>query len=168
MALVGDLSVVNKVLIERLNCQTCGSCLRAGKYRWYKCTGAANHQICQECKEQKTFEKCLCGEPLMKDHCAMTEEILKAVKIQFKCPNEIRGCQEILGEKAMIGHETECSFRLVPCLDVFCCQIPYFQLLQHLKEKHGVSKECAIGQVSHQRFKLMNWPPGGLEKLKKT
>ena len=126
---------VSEVLFERLKCESCGTHVRAGKYRWYLCLSyPSQHKTCQDCKEVKNRKFCPCGGFITKEHCTMTEELLKAGTMRFKCTNLSRGCQEIHGEESMISHEIECIYRLVLCPDLGCDkQVPFHELLEHLK-----------------------------------
>ena len=130
-----------QALYDRLKCETCGSRLRAGKYRWYKCSRAANHHVCQDCKEEQKVGKCSCRKFILEEHCAMTEALLKADTMTFKCTNESRGCKEIYGGKAMNEHEEECIFRLVQCPND--CVVQFHELLQHIDDQHDF-KEISI------------------------
>ena len=137
----GGLNQMCQAVYDRLKCERCGSRLRAGKYRWYKCSGAANHQVCQDCTEVQKIKNCSCGKLIFKEHCAMTEGLLKADTMSFKCTNESRGCNEIYGEKAMKEHEEDCIFRLVTC--PMNCEVQFHELLKHVDDHHDV-KEMSI------------------------
>lgn len=126
---------------NQLICRICNGYPERGEPRWYRCTGL--HQICQDCKEAKGKDSCKCGNPIIRDHCQMTEAFLK-VKTRSKCKNVKRGCQEILGEEEMVLHAPECIFRLVPCpyvLKGICPEPIDFQtVLQHNQDKHESEK----------------------------
>ena len=124
----------SQVLNERLKCKICETGPRAGKSHWYQCYD--RHDICQDCLEVAKNKNCSCGKPISKVFCATTEELLKLDLMRFKCINTSRGCKEIFGEKAMISHEEDCIYRLVPCPNDRCqVKVPFHELLDHMKEK---------------------------------
>ena len=78
---------------------------------------------------------------LISRHCGMTEELLKAKSMLFKCMNTSRGCQEIKGEEAMIAHEAECIYRLVLCPDLQCQKkVSFHELPEHIEEDKDIVK----------------------------
>ena len=137
----------SNVLHEELKCFICENGVIAGKHRWYKCVKA--HMVCQDCKEVKGKKKCSCDKPFVEGHCRMTESLLNLDKMQFKCKNLRRGCQEKLEKESMIFHQTECIYRLVKCPYKGCgSQVPFHELLEHMKMK----KELAP-TVQKMRFR---------------
>ena len=142
-----DLSQFCRVLYESLKCDTCGSHVRAGKYRWFQCIGQPQHRICQDCKEEECSE---CNFPTLIEHCAMTENLLKTTTMQFKCMNTSRGCQEFHGEEAMIAHEAECIQRMVKCPRIPCkSKVQFHDLLEHIKENDEmIVKDVETGVLS--------------------
>ena len=124
----------SNVLHEELKCFICENGVIAGKHRWYKCVKA--HMVCQDCKEIKGKKKCSCDKAFVEGHCRMTESLLNLDKMQFKCKNLRRGCQEKLEKESMIFHQTECIYRLVKCPHDGCgSQVPFHELLEHMKMK---------------------------------
>ena len=120
-----------EVLSERLSCELCGNGPRVGDSHWYHCQAYHPHEICQECKEIKEQHYCSCGE--------IIETLLKLDTMRFNCNNAIRGCEEILGGKAMIVHKIECVYRLVQCPHaLYKCQVAFNELLDHMREKRHV------------------------------
>ena len=129
-----DFSQTSQTLYEQLKCHICESRLRAGKHRWYRCTQA--HMICQDCREVKEKTNCSCTEFIPLEFCKVIEALLNQDKMQFKCENLARGCQESSDEENMIFHQIECIYRTVNCPDPVCrSQEPFYELLDHMKTK---------------------------------
>ena len=97
---------------NNLICQICKNPARPEKKQWYRCMNL--HQICQDCKGKN--EKCSCGHPISFDFCKMTEKLLSIKPLKLNCFNAKNGCQEVLAENALEDHESQCIYRLVPCL----------------------------------------------------
>ena len=106
---LGDSS---KTLTEIRSDLVCQMCKRPGKKRWYRCL--ENHYVCEECKMKN--KKCSCDEPISNKYDKNTEKLLNAVGMKYNCANTSNGCQEVLAEAALEDHESECFYRLVPCL----------------------------------------------------
>ena len=124
-----------QVLHDTLKCEICKSPLKAGKARWYRCQN--HHQTCQNCKETGKIDKCSCGKWISKEHCPITEKLLKVKIMRFNCTNESRGCNEILSEKDMFFHENECLYRNVECLKATCnTKLPFHKLLGHMTKNN--------------------------------
>ena len=136
----------SQILYEKLKCYICESRLKAGKHHWYRCL--QGHMICQDCrdaKERKTvfgtdtdtrFPKtCVCTKIIPPQFCEVIEALLNADKMEFKCENLTRGCQESSDKENMILHQTECIYRLVICPWGFCrrSEVPFHELLDHMK-----------------------------------
>ena len=142
----------SQTLYEHLKCHICESRLRAGKHRWYRCTQA--HIICQDCREVKEKTNCSCTELIPLEFCKAIEALLNQDKMQFKCENLARGCQESSDEENMIFHQTECIFRTVNCPHPVCkSQEPFHELLDHMKtnencraklERFGKKIDCSL------------------------
>ena len=105
-----DLTEVRKELV----CKICGNPARPGKKYWYRCMNL--HQICQDCKGKIEIDKCACGQPISFDYCKMTEKLLSVKRLKLNCINTKNGCQEVLADTALDEHESECIYRVVPCL----------------------------------------------------
>ena len=142
----------NQILIEQLKCYICKSGLKVGKHRWYRCLQL--HMICQDCKETKEAiamtAKCSCKKKILLEYCKMTEALLNAEKIRFKCENQERGCQEKLDEENMIFHQSECVYRLVECPNLKCrSKVPFHDLLNHMKtDEFGCKETGSIGKIA--------------------
>ena len=142
----------SQTLYEHLKCHICESRLRAGKHRWYRCTQA--HMICQDCREVKGKTNCSCTEFIPLEFCKVIEALLNQDKMQFKCENLARGCQESSDEENMIFHQIECIYRTVNCPDPVCrSQEPFYELLDHMKTKKkcrakielfGAKNDCSV------------------------
>ena len=110
-----DLKDLNKTVTKIRNngnniiCDMCTIRPRPGKTRWYRCL--ENHQICNDCKEEN--QECSCGEPISKELCEMTQQLLKC--FNFSCKNVMNGCQDTFSEDMLEDHELECFYRVVPC-----------------------------------------------------
>ena len=129
-----DFSQTSQTLYEQLKCHICESHLRAGKHRWYRCTQA--HMICQDCREVKEKTNCSCTKFIPLEFCKVIEALLNQDKMQFKCENLARGCQESSDEENMIFHQIECIYRTVNCPHPVCrSQEPFYELLDHMKTK---------------------------------
>merc|ERR1711862_230944 len=98
----------SQILFEQLKCHICESRLTIGRSRWYRCT--QGHMICQDCKEDKggrtdcyrggyAYSYGSCAKPIQSGHCKLIEALLNADKLQFKCENLTRGCQESTDEE---------------------------------------------------------------------
>ena len=139
----------SNVLHEELKCFICQNGVIAGKHHWYKCL--QGHMLCQDCREVtlKGKNECSCNKPFVEGgHCKMTESLLNLDKMQFKCENLPRGCQEKLEKESMIFHQTECIYRRVKCPRKKCeSQVPFHELLEHMKQK------CMLRTVVKMHFR---------------
>ena len=122
-------------LAQQLVCHKCQRSPILGEPRWYRCQKL--HQICQNCKEVNRELKCLCTQPILKDFCSMTEALLTMKSMQFKCKNDIHGCQAVLETEAMTQHEPECIYRLVTCPKTSCkFKVPLESLFEHMESNN--------------------------------
>jgi len=122
----------SQTFYEKLICYICESRLSAGKHHWYRCL--QGHMICQDCREVKETKKCSCAKSIPLQYCQIIEALLNADKMQFKCENLTRGCQETKEKEEMILHQTECIYRLVKCPRWGCdSKLPFHELLNHMK-----------------------------------
>ena len=124
----------SQTLYEKLECYICKSRLRAGKHHWYRCT--EDHRICQDCREVEEKKNCSCTKFIPLKYCEVIEALLSLDKMQFKCENLSRGCQESSDKENMILHQTECIYRLVRCPCITCkskAPAPFHELLDHMK-----------------------------------
>ena len=124
----------SQTLNEQLKCHICGSRVKAGKHRWYKC--AKYHLVCQDCKEVKERTSCSCTRYIPDVYCKVIEALLNADKVQFKCENHTRGCQENMEKEDMIFHQSECIYRLVKCPGKNCrfqVSVLFHELIEHMK-----------------------------------
>jgi len=125
-------------LRSKIVCQICETTARPGKTKWYRCSNM--HQICQDCHGKR---KCSCEEPISKIHCEWTEEFLEKVnrlKLKLNCKNAKNGCKEAFDENALEEHESECVYRLVPCMNssLGCKEKVIFQnVIQHFEKEHA-------------------------------
>ena len=80
----------------------------------------------------------------------MTESLLNLDKMQFKCENLSRGCQEKLEKESMIFHQTECIYRLVKCPGKNCrfqVSVLFHELIEHMKiEKDSKLLKMSFGE----------------------
>ena len=61
---------------------------------------------------------------------------MNADKMQFKCGNHARGCQESSDKENIILHQSECIYRLVKCPRVMCgFEVPFHELREHMETK---------------------------------
>ena len=126
----------SQTLNEQLKCHICGSRVKAGKHHWYKCSASDYHLVCQDCKEVKGRTRCSCCQQISEKYCQVIEALLNVDKMQFKCENLARGCQESSDKESMIFHQIECIYRLVKCPRIVCeSKVPFYQLLDHMKAK---------------------------------
>ena len=141
----------SNVLHEELKCFICENGVSAGKHRWYKCI--QGHTVCQDCKEVKGKKECSCSKPFVEGgHCKMTESLLNLDKMQFKCENLHRGCQENKEKESMIFHQTECIYRLVICPGRNCkSQVPFHELLEHMKMNKAILPEEAVKMTFREK-----------------
>lgn len=102
-----DLNKTVTDMRNDLNCEICGATPRPGKTQWFRCLKL--HPICQDC--QSRFKKCYCEEPISKEHCKMTEQLLNTKRMKLNCKNTKNGCREVLADSALDDHESECIFR---------------------------------------------------------
>ena len=133
---LGDSS---KTVTEIRSDLVCQMCKRPGKKRWYRCLEL--HHICQECKMKN--KKCTCDQPISVKYDKTTEKLLNAVGMRYNCANTKNGCQEVLAETALEDHESECIYRLVPCIKLALdptetCneKVTFQEVIQHY-EDHG-------------------------------
>merc|ERR1712062_28056 len=129
-----------------LVCQICQGHARPGKKQWYRCWDL--HPICQDCKGKN--EKCSCdgGHTITNEFCKMTEKLLSIDGMKYNCINTKNGCQEVRDENALEDHESECIYRVVPCLhrslSAECAKCEYdgkitFQeVIQHYEEEENI------------------------------
>ena len=119
-------------------CHICETPARPGKTRWYRCHNL--HQICQECKETNGKEKCSCNQPILIVHCEWTEKFLKKIKgSKLSCKNTKNGCKEVFHENNLEEHESECRYRVVPCMHskTGCeAKLTLQNVIQHYEKEH--------------------------------
>ena len=165
MSSIVNLTEAGQVLYNSLKCEICYSVPRAGKHRWYYCLNPnVRHHLCQDCKEVGNHKVCVgkaCGF-ISSRHCPISEGFLKLATMRFKCTNESRGCQEILGEVPMLEHESECLFRLVCCPQDTCqAKIQFNKLLEHMTEKnHFYFSKRELFIAKNKKLEIQ----GGLDK----
>ena len=154
MASRSNFNQTCQAFFDNLVCKICNTHPKAGKYRWYQCK--AQHRICQDCKEIGERNTCQCELKILKNHCSMTEQLLKADDMRFKCANLSRGCVKAADEKSMVSHEKDCIYRLVACPHVACKSdtelVPFLDLMEHLSSEtrysssHFYEKEYDLRQ----------------------
>ena len=125
---------LSQTFYEQLKCHICEGSLRAGKTHWYRCM--QDHMICQDCREVKDEKKCSCTKFIPFKFCKVIEALLNTDKMEFKCENLARGCQETMEKDDMIFHQTECVYRLVKCPCIICkFEVPFHELLEHMEKE---------------------------------
>ena len=133
----------SKALTEIRNelvCQICKGHAWPEKKQWYRCLKL--HLICQDCKLKN--KKCSCGLAISIEFCKMTEKLLNVVGMKYNCVNTKNGCQEVRDENTLEDHESECIYRLVPCLynyltlDCDCEKVTFQEVIQHYEEEENV------------------------------
>ena len=155
-----------QVLKDQWKCGICENGPRAGRVSWYKCN--AEHSICQDCydcyKYKETcqteitktirkrgkdkLKKKICNAIVLKKPCKLTEALLRMKSMRFMCVNESRGCKEILDKEAMIYHEAECIYRLIPryhglhSLDT----LPFHEVVSRITTWHSKSHKLALNE----------------------
>ena len=138
----------SQTLNEQLKCHICGSRVKAGKHHWYKCSASDYHLVCQDCKEVKGRTRCSCCQQISEKYCQVIEALLNVDKMQFKCENLSRGCQENMEKDDMIFHQTECIYRLVKCPLHKCeVEVPFHELLEHM-----VTTNCCTTIITKTTF----------------
>ena len=128
-------------------CQICEGRARPKMKRWYRCLNL--HQICSDClanlhqvANDCRFLYCSCGEPISKEYCQQTEQILSIKGMTFNCLYEENGCQETFDGTDLKGHEFDCIYRTVPCphsaLDSNDCQdkVTFQNVIEHYEQEH--------------------------------
>ena len=136
---------LSQTFYEQLKCHICEGSLRAGKTHWYRCM--QDHMICQDCREVKEKKKCSCTRLIPNKFCKVIEALLNADKMEFKCENLTRGCQETMEKDDMIFHQTECVYRLVKCPCIICkFEVPFHELLEHMEEE-----KCSVPHFFKKR-----------------
>ena len=119
-----------------LICQICENRARPGETKWYRCMNL--HQICEECKNWT--DECLCGQPITTEHDKLTEHLLSLQELKLICAYTRNGCREAFDENATLeDHESECLYRLVPCLAAPKCseKVTVSNVIQHYEKHHG-------------------------------
>ena len=158
-----------QVLRDQWKCRICENGPRAGRVSWYKCN--AEHSICQDCyketcQTEDNLEKKICNEIVLKKPCKLTEALLSMKSMRFMCVNESRGCKEILDKEAMIYHEAECIYRLIPryhglhSLDT----LPFHEVVSRITTWHSKSHKLALNEkgtisvyVKYSWFYIDDW-----------
>ena len=146
---------LSQTLYEKLECYICESRLTAGKHHWYRCT--LGHRICQDCREVKETKKCSCTKFIPLQYCDVIEALLSLDKMQFKCENLKRGCQESSDKENLILHQTECIYRLVKCPHIKCeSKVSFHELLDHMKPKCSFEERTLYNEFAFNfdRLKL--------------
>ena len=112
------------------------------------------HHVCEECK--KINKKCSCDEPISNKYDKTTEKMLSALSIKYNCANTKNGCQEVLTETALEDHESECIYRLVPCiklaLDPFAMcneKVTFHEVIQHYEDHDKETLEEVDLKIKH-------------------
>merc|ERR1712062_107366 len=138
-----------QVLKDQWKCGICENGPRPGKVSWYKCN--AGHSVCQDCYKETCqteitiidegkSETKICNEIVLENPCKLTEALLSMKSMRFMCVNESQGCEEILDKEAMIYHEPECIYRIIP-ENLGCGQtLPFHEVVKHMKTWHSISK----------------------------
>ena len=178
MASNHSLEVAVGELRGRIVCQICETPARPGKTKWYRCLNL--HHICHDCKTGQGVEyrvlpffpmvrrnlvvDCSCKQPISKNHCEWTEEFLKKIKgLKSSCKNAKNGCKEAFDENALEEHESDCVYRLVPCMAnaLGCNEKVIFQnVIQHYEQKHATlipmdnNTKRVASKMSHVKIDL--------------
>jgi len=111
----------------------CPVCLRVPRSSpIYQC--ARGHVVCSECRPN--VSTCpQCRDPLGNIRSLISEKMLE--KLPCVCKFADHGCQVEQLREQLTEHESNCSFRLVNCVDLACQQrISVSKLLAHLDTDH--------------------------------
>ena len=147
----------NKALTEIRSDLVCQMCERPGKKRWYRCLKL--HQICPDCKGK---EQCCCGQPISTKYDMTYEKTLNALGMKYNCGNTKNGCQEVLAESALEDHESECIYRLVPCItgavyyaNIKECnaEVTFQEVIQHYEDHEKVT----LGELDLKIKHTISW-----------
>jgi hypothetical protein len=80
-----------------------------------------------------------------------TEDIPPTVNI--RCKFSKHGCNIEDADESIKSHETECVYREIQCVNMFCKEkVTVFRLLEHLDEKHG-----PLGEATLKGLRLINY-----------
>lgn len=72
------------------------------------------HNVCRACKRRVL--RCPSGNcRYVGNSRNLTAEHLRATFFKFHCKYQINGCQVLMKENKLIGHEVDCPFRMVEC-----------------------------------------------------
>ena len=129
----------NKTVTEMRNDLVCHICENANGTKpgkWYRCTKL--HQICEDCKNWT--DECLCGQPITTEDDKLIEHLLSVQELKLICAYTRNGCREAFDENATLeDHESECQYRLVPCLAAPKCneKVTVSNVIQHYEKHHG-------------------------------
>ena len=100
--------------------------------------------------------KCPCGQLILLGNCKFTEKLLSGQGVKFKCINSKLGCKSVLASNALEDHESNCNFRLVPCLEnAFfrykqCdAKLTLQEVLSHYEENHNNGRKLEEGELNH-------------------
>ena len=143
------------------NCKSSLSQKGFEKPRWYRCK-ENHHLFCQDCAgrhgshsrygndwkcpgqdregyvtKPDTPKPCKSYIYMKAGHCQVIEALLNSDKMQVKCKNLDRGCQETLDKEKWDSHLAECIYRLVKCPSNDCFHSLAFQeLLEHMTQNN--------------------------------
>ena len=139
------------------NCKSSLSQKGFEKPRWYRCK-ENHHLFCQDCAgrhgshsrygndwkcpgqdregyvtKPDTPKPCKSYIYMKAGHCQVIEALLNSDKMQVKCKNLDRGCQETLDKEKWDSHLAECIYRPVKCPRNDCYeQVAFQELLEHM------------------------------------
>jgi len=139
----------SQILNEELKCQKCKTGPRAGQsHEWYQSTNFEWYTNTCHGKEGIDYLCDGCRGPTFDGYL---KDLLTSEDMRFKCKNDGRGCQEYLGEEAMIFHESECIYRVVECPNLDCsAQVQFYKLLAIM----GKKKEFLVAKIGIQQCQL--------------
>ena len=156
------------------NCKSSLSQKGFEKPRWYRCK-ENHHLFCQDCAgrhgshsrygndwkcpgqdregyvtKPDTPKPCKSYIYMKAGHCQVIEALLNSDKMQVKCKNLDRGCQETLDKEKWDSHLAECIYRPVKCPHIACgSQVPFNELVGHMTQDNG----CIGGSYTTMFFK---------------
>ena len=123
---------VARQLILKLKCCACKDVpgfLGVRKNR-YSCP--KGHMICEDCKSVG----CSCGSKLFHGPLEFVESIMVESQWHYCCYFK-HGCQDMLGPQDLEGHQKDCIFREIVCLENKCKEpILFKDFLDHVDSDH--------------------------------
>jgi len=136
-----------KLKCQNQNCKIGPSAGQSHEWYYYKLDAEKGVLLCDGCRGKLPSE----DTKIVSTFSEYLKKLLTSETMRFKCKNDGKGCQEYLGEEAMIFHESECIYRLVECPNLDCsAKVQFHKLLAIMEMKN----EFLVAKIGIQQCQL--------------